>query len=76
LQVSAGPVEATVIGNVLVQAIAQAHFVSLAEARRYLAEHVDPRRYVPVDDQALIAARLRYEQLEARHLAHSNKFAA
>ena len=76
LQVSAGPVEATVIGNVLVQAIAQGHFVSLADARGYLAEHVDPRRYVPVDDQALIAVRLRYEQLEARHLARLNKFAA
>src|SRR5207253_3097728 len=34
LPVKAGPVEATVIGNVLVQAIAEGRFASLSEARR------------------------------------------
>jgi rhamnulokinase len=36
LPVLSGPVEATVIGNVLVQAITHGRFVSLAEARQYL----------------------------------------
>jgi rhamnulokinase len=36
--VVAGPVEATVIGNVLVQAIALGHFANLAAAREYVSE--------------------------------------
>ncbi|HWP42032.1 MAG TPA: rhamnulokinase family protein, partial [Blastocatellia bacterium] len=38
--VLAGPAEATVTGNILVQAIARGRFASLAEARSYVARHV------------------------------------
>jgi rhamnulokinase len=48
LPVSAGPVEATVIGNVLVQAIAHGRFASLAEARQYVARNVQSQTYLPI----------------------------
>jgi rhamnulokinase len=41
----AGPAEATVIGNALVQAVAAGRFSSLAEARRHVAANVSPRRF-------------------------------
>ena len=47
LPVLAGPVEATVIGNALVQAIAAGRFGSLAEARRHVAENTRLRRFDP-----------------------------
>jgi rhamnulokinase len=47
LHVSTGPVEATVIGNVLVQAIAHGRFASLDEARQYVADNVPVQNYVP-----------------------------
>ena len=43
LPVRAGPVEATVIGNVLVQAIAEGRFDSFAAARQYVGH------YCPID---------------------------
>jgi len=45
--VVAGPVEATVIGNVLVQAVTAGRFASLAEARRHVAATLQPRRFEP-----------------------------
>ena len=45
--VVAGPVEATVIGNVLVQAVTAGRFASLAEARRHVAATLPPRRFEP-----------------------------
>ena len=47
LPVIAGPVEATVTGNVLVQAIASGRFNSLAEARRHVANNVQFREFSP-----------------------------
>ena len=47
LPVCAGPVEATVIGNALMQAIAGGRFGSLGEARRYVAGNVPFRNYTP-----------------------------
>jgi rhamnulokinase len=47
LPVAAGPVEATVIGNVLVQAVAQGRFASLAEARQYVAHNVRSQTFTP-----------------------------
>src|SRR6185436_14574509 len=47
LPVAAGPVEATVIGNVLVQAIAAGRFASLSEARRYVAGNVPSQNFFP-----------------------------
>jgi rhamnulokinase len=46
--VLAGPVEATVIGNVLVQAIASGRFASLLEARRHVAQNLQLREFTPV----------------------------
>ncbi len=43
--VLAGPVEATVLGNVLVQAIAAGRFADLAEARRHVAAQLGLREY-------------------------------
>jgi rhamnulokinase len=45
--VVAGPVEATALGNLAVQAIAGGEVASLAEARRLIAAGVDLRRYEP-----------------------------
>jgi rhamnulokinase len=45
--VVAGPVEATAIGNLAVQAIADGEVASLAEARRLVGGAVEPRRYEP-----------------------------
>jgi rhamnulokinase len=51
LPVIAGPVEATVTGNVLVQAIASGRFSSLTEARRHVANNVQFREFIPRSNQ-------------------------
>jgi rhamnulokinase len=43
--VLAGPAEATVIGNALVQAVAAGRFATLSEARRHVAANLNPRRF-------------------------------
>ena len=68
LPVVAGPVEATVIGNALVQGIAAGRFSSLAEGRQYVASKVKARRFTPCVSGALIEARQRYAQLEQRYV--------
>ncbi len=68
LPVTAGPVEAAVIGNVLVQAIAAGRFGSLADARRYVGERAQVRRYEPRPSRAWEEAALRYEDIERRYL--------
>jgi rhamnulokinase len=66
--VLAGPVEATVIGNALVQAVAAGRFASLAEARRHVSENVRLRSFEPrLTAEAEQAAR-RYAEVEARYL--------
>ena len=67
--VLAGPVEATVMGNVLVQAVAAGRFASLAEARRHVAENVSLRRFEPRSDEKTEEAARRYAEVEARYLA-------
>lgn len=47
LPVLAGPVEATVIGNLLVQAIAAGRFASLSDARRHIAENLRLKQFTP-----------------------------
>ena len=64
--VIAGPVEATVTGNVLVQAIAAEAFVSLTEAREYVARNVELPRFNPRPSPACEEAARRYEAIEAR----------
>jgi rhamnulokinase len=50
--VLAGPVEATALGNVLVQARAAGELASLAEMRALAAASVTPRAFEPADDRA------------------------
>jgi rhamnulokinase len=47
--VVAGPVEATAIGNVMVQAVADGAVGSLAEAREVVARSFDVEEYQPRD---------------------------
>src|SRR5262249_51637023 len=47
LSVLAGPAEATVIGNALVQAVTAGRFATLAEARRHVAANISPNRFEP-----------------------------
>lgn len=65
LPVSAGPVEATVIGNVSVQAVADGRFASLAEARQYVAQNVGTQTFMPDRSVACDEAQRRYETIEA-----------
>ena len=60
LEVRAGPVEATAIGNLMVQAIANGRFGNVAEARRFVGAHVAEERFVPVDPDGWAEARRRY----------------
>jgi rhamnulokinase len=69
LPVLAGPTEATVIGNLSVQAIAGGRFASLAEARRYIARHVRLKRFYPSPSRGCEDAARRYAAIEARYLA-------
>ena len=68
LPVSAGPVEATIIGNVLVQAIADGQFASLAETRAYVASNVQLRRFTPQVFAGYEEAKRRYAIIEAGFL--------
>ena len=67
LPVNAGPIEATVIGNVLVQGIAAGRFSSLAEGRKYVASKVRARRFTPCVSDELVEARNRYDQIQERY---------
>lgn len=69
LPVRAGPVESTVIGNVLVQAMARGRFASLREARLHVAARLRPARYNPRGGMALDEAARRYASIEARFAA-------
>jgi hypothetical protein len=66
--VLAGPVEATVTGNGLEQAVAAGRFASLAEARRHVSENVSLRRFEPRRDERAEEAARRYAEIEARYL--------
>ena len=66
LPVFAGPVEATVTGNVLVQAIACGRFGSLAEGRAHVAENVRVKKFMPRQTSALEDASRRYAAIESR----------
>jgi len=68
LPVCAGPVEATVIGNALMQAIAGGRFGSLSEARSYVAAKVPLTDFTPQAVDGLDDARRRYAEIEARYI--------
>jgi rhamnulokinase len=63
--VVAGPVEATVLGNALVQLIAQGALANLTEARQLVAKMDDLRRYEPRDTARWSEAFQHYQQMRA-----------
>lgn len=65
LPVLAGPVEATVIGNVLIQAIASGRFATLTEARRHVAQNISLKEFAPQLSPAWKEMSRRYEKIEA-----------
>jgi len=64
--VAAGPVEATVIGNLLAQAVAAGNFSSLNAAREKVAASVTIRNYVPEASDEGLAAQEKYHGIESR----------
>jgi rhamnulokinase len=68
LPVRAGPVEATAVGNLLLQAIAAGRLASLTDARAVVARSVEIRRFEPRERSAVAAVAKRYRELEARAL--------
>ena len=68
LPVSAGPTEATVIGNVLVQSVAHGQFASLTEARRYVAQNVRLQKFMPQISGNWKVAAQRYAAIEAHYV--------
>jgi rhamnulokinase len=64
--VLAGPAEATVIGNALVQAVAAGRFSTLAEARRHAAANITPRRFEARSSPEWEEKARRYADIEER----------
>jgi len=65
-RVLAGPVEATSIGNLLIQAIACGHLGSLAELRRTVAASFPVEEYLPDDRSEWEQAFARFRSLRAK----------
>lgn len=63
----AGPVEATAIGNLLVQAIAMGEIESLEEGRRIVAQSFDVETFTSGDAAMWDAAYRRYLELKREH---------
>jgi rhamnulokinase len=59
-RVLAGPVEATAMGNIMVQAMARGEIASLAEGRALITASVEPEEYLPRADGAWDGAFERY----------------
>ncbi len=64
--VYAGLTEATVVGNVLVQAVTASRFGSIAEARDHVRANVELTEYLPSTCETLENARLRYAEIESK----------
>jgi rhamnulokinase len=69
LNVRAGLTEATVVGNVLVQAISAGRFASLAEGRQHVAENFDFEEFLPKRSAEIDEAARRYAEIEARFIS-------
>jgi rhamnulokinase len=67
--VQAGPVEATLVGNLLVQAMALGEVGSLAEGREVVRRSFAPTHYEPSGDPAWAEARERFAALSGREAA-------
>ena len=68
LPVLAGPVEATAIGNVIVQAIRNGRFKSLEEARRSVHNNLKLRKFLPQPSPMWEQAACRYAAIEGRYI--------
>jgi rhamnulokinase len=66
LTVFAGPVEATVTGNITVQAIAARRLSSLEQARKCISTHSRVKKFVPRPTPTLEQASRRYGAIEGR----------
>jgi rhamnulokinase len=64
--VVAGPVEATAVGNLVVQAIASGEIPSLADARRRVRQSIPLHRFEPRRASEWAEARKRYVEIEAQ----------
>ena len=62
--IKAGLTEATVTGNVLVQAISAGRFTDLSEARKFVAENVELKSYTPQKSDEFEKAKKRYTEIE------------
>jgi rhamnulokinase len=65
-RVVAGPVEATAIGNVMMQAVSAGDLGSIAEAREVIRNSFDVEEYLPQNPAAWDSAYTRFEQLAGR----------
>jgi rhamnulokinase len=65
-RVVAGPIEATAIGNVMMQALAAGAVGSIAESREVVRNSFSAEQYLPRDTEAWEAASKRYEALFPR----------
>ena len=65
--VLAGPVEATAIGNILVQAMAVGDIKSLAEARQVVCASFDVKTYQPQQPKPWNEAYARYREIATSH---------
>jgi len=72
VEVITGPVEATAMGNAIVQAIGLGHVKDLAQGRELVRKSVSIKHYPPTQDQQIAdrikSIRLRYDQLIDREL--------
>lgn len=68
MRVQAGLTEATVLGNVLVQAIASGRFASLVEARDHVRRNARFDQYLPRSSRSIAEAERRYKAIEKRYL--------
>jgi len=66
IRVQSGLVEATAMGNIVVQAIAAGRFASLLEARDYVRRSTALADYVPRTSPQIREATSRYARIEAR----------
>jgi rhamnulokinase len=62
-RVVAGPIEATAIGNVMMQAVSSGDVASIAQAREVIRRSFDVEEYTPANPQAWRDAYGRFAQL-------------
>ena len=67
--VVAGPVEASALGNVMMQAVATGHLASVREGRRAIARSVTCREYSPQGGNPWQQTYLRFQHLESTGVA-------